>query len=164
MEGSPHSEMTDIWVRYRDMAVYEQTGDWAAFVSEPFEAVWYPVTERIPEIFPLVGDVVSATAATDVGAVFITKLPAGGKIDVHVDAGWHADTYDKYYLAVSNPVGSVFAFEDGDIHAKDGDLWAFDNSVPHCVDNNSDKERIAMIVCVKQTKFSKGGSPCQQVG
>ena len=77
-------------------------------------------------------------------------MPAGGEITPHVDGGWHAANYRKYYVAIKNEPGSVFGFECGDIAANAGEVWEFDNSLPHWVNNHSESERIAMIVCIKR--------------
>jgi len=83
------------------------------------------------------------------GGVLITRLPPGGKIYPHADAGWHAAYYDKYFVPVQNKAGATFGFIDGDINPSIGDVWKFNNSVPHWVNNDSDEDRIAMIICIK---------------
>ena len=71
----------------------------------------------------------------------------------HTDAGWHAQYYDKFFVPVLNAEGAVFGFDDGIIAPKLGQAWWFDNSNPHWVDNNSDTDRIAMIVCIRTEMF-----------
>jgi hypothetical protein len=87
------------------------------------------------------------------GGILITKLPAGGHIARHTDAGWHAQYYDKFYVPILNHKGSVFGFDDGIIEPELGEAWWFDNSNPHWVDNKSDCDRIAMIVCIRTELF-----------
>jgi hypothetical protein len=88
------------------------------------------------------------------GGVLITRLPPGGEITAHTDGGWHAEYYNKYYVPIKNLAGSIFGFIDGVIDPNIGEVWKFDNSVPHWVKNNSSEERIAMIICIK------GGDLC----
>jgi aspartyl/asparaginyl beta-hydroxylase (cupin superfamily) len=83
------------------------------------------------------------------GGVLITKLPPGGKIETHVDHGWHAEYYDKYFIPIINDQGCVFGFEGGGIYARAGDVYWFNNQSPHWVENHSERERIALIVCIK---------------
>lgn len=149
--GSPHAGMTDIWVRYNDCRPFEQSGDWSRFNHE-HDAVWYPESAFIPQVRPIVFCLMARVEGERLGGVLITKIPPGGKIDSHVDGGWHAGYYDKYYVAVKSPDGSLFGFPDGEIRAKDGDVYWFRNDVPHWVENNSNDDRIAMIVCIKHTK------------
>jgi hypothetical protein len=132
-----------VWVRYNDPA---RRGEG---FNDEHVAQWYPCIFAIPEAVRVAAEVFEQVGGEVLGAVLITKLPAGGKIAPHIDGGWHAGFYDKYYVAVRNPEGSVFGFDSGDIHAKDGEVYKFDNSVPHWVNNDSDGERLSMIVCVR---------------
>jgi hypothetical protein len=146
--GSPHSEMTDIWVRYNDIKPYLESGDFTEFANE-HDSVWYDAYYRLPEVKKPIFDVMNAVNGERLGGVLITKLPPGGKITKHVDGGWHAAYYDKYYVAIKNSYGAKFCFEDGVIDPREGDVYWFDNSKPHWVENNTDDDRIAMIICIK---------------
>jgi len=141
--GSPHAEMTDIWVRYN---APENRG---AHFNDEHVAQWYPCVFAIPEAVRVAADVFEQVGGEVLGAVLITKLPAGGKIYPHIDSGWHAGFYDKYYVSVRNGSGAVFGFPDGEFEAKAGDVYQFDNSVEHWVNNDSDEERLSMIVRVR---------------
>ena len=146
--ASPHTSMTDIWVRYnKPEAIGEHFND-------EHSSIWYPVIEQIPAVLPIVMQLMKALDGERLGGVLITKLPPGGKIESHIDSGWHAGYYDKFYVAVQNGEGSVFGFPDGEIKAKEGEVWQFDNSVPHWVENNSDTDRISMIVCIRTLQRS----------
>lgn len=150
--GSPHSEMTDVWVRYNDIAPFLEAGSLDGFNNE-HDSVWYPVVSKIPSVKKVVFDLMNIVEGERLGGVLITKLPPGGKIDKHTDAGWHARYYDKFYVPVLNKKGAVFGFDDGDIDPNYGDAWWFDNSKNHWVENNTDSDRIAMIVCIRTEKF-----------
>jgi len=152
--NSPHKEMTDIWVRYNHLDNYADDilNGTSNFNSE-HDSVWYPVTEKIPAVKKVVFDLMCKVDGERLGGIFITKLPAGGHISPHTDNGWHACYYDKFYIPVLNKKGSVFGFEDGDIHAKEGEAWWFDNSNLHWVTNNTDSDRISMIVCIRTEKY-----------
>lgn len=158
-EGSPHIEMRDIWLRYNDIKPYEESGDFTDF-NEEHDAVWYDCSKKLPQAMDPIFDVMREVQGERLGMVLITKLPPGGEIYPHVDGGWHAGYYDKYYIPILNKKGSSFYFEDGVIDSpEEGSVWWFDNSNTHWVKNNSDSWRIAMIVCVKTR-----GDLCQQVG
>ncbi len=147
-EGSPHSEMKDIWVRYKDVAPHIKSGDFSSFANE-HDSIWYQVYRDLPETKEIIFSVMNAVNGERLGGVLITKLPPGGKIKKHVDGGWHAEYYDKYYVPVKNEDGAIFSFEDGVIAPAEGDVYWFDNSKPHWVENNSDSERIAMVICIR---------------
>ena len=147
--GSPHAEMDDIWLRYGDISAMIESGDYSKIADE-HDSIWL---KDLPAAKRLCFDVMALVDGERLGGVLITRLPPGGKITPHVDGGWHAQYYNKFYVPLKNEEGSVFGFECGDIEAVPGEVWEFNNSHKHWVNNDSDCERIAMIICIK-----KGGA------
>jgi quercetin dioxygenase-like cupin family protein len=152
VDGSPHTEMTDIWVRYNDINPFLEKGSLDGFNSE-HDSVWYPVLDKIPSAKKVALELMAKVEGERLGGVLITKLAPGGKIDRHTDAGWHAQYYDKFFVPIQIEKEATFGFDDGDIHAVEGEAWWFDNSNPHWVTNNTNCDRIAMIVCVRTEKY-----------
>ncbi len=137
--NSPHSEMTDIWVRYGKANLHAE-----------HESEWYPSSKVLPSVKDLAFALMTAVKGERLGGILITKLPAGGKIAPHIDSGWHANYYDKFYIPVKNEPGCIFGFESGNIvDAVPGECYYFNNHVPHWVENNSSEERIALIICIR---------------
>ena len=151
-QGSPHKEMTDIWVRYNDIKPRLATEDFTGFNDE-HDSVWFDVVNKIPSVKKVIFDLMHKVDGERLGGVLITKLPPGGHIEKHTDAGWHARYYDKFYVPILNSKGSIFGFEDGNIEPNIGEAWWFDNSQNHWVDNKSETDRIAMIVCIRTDKY-----------
>lgn len=147
--GSPHMAMSDIWVRYNAI---ERLGPQ---FSDEHDAVWYPAYAELPELAPIIFGLMEHVQGERLGGVLITKLPPGGVIAPHVDRGWHADYYEKFTIAVRNPPGALFRFPDGDMAARDGDCYWFDNSVPHSVINDTAEDRLALIVCIRTARFPR---------
>ncbi len=145
---SPHSEMKDIWVRYNDVKPFLESGDFSKFADE-HDSIWYPAYYELPELKELIFKVMSEVNGERLGGILITKLPPKGKIKRHTDSGWHADYYNKYYVPIENYKGSIFGFESGIIEPEQGEVYQFDNSKPHWVENNTNEDRIAMIICIK---------------
>ncbi len=154
--GPVMAQMDDIWLRYGDIAEVTKTGDYSK-ISGEHDSIWL---KDLPECKKLCFEIMNMVDGERLGGVLITRLPEGGEMLKHTDKGWHADYYDKYYVPLENGKGSVFGFDEGDIDPELGDVWAFDNSYNHWVKNNSNKERIAMIVCIKQSKYTRGGLLC----
>jgi Aspartyl/Asparaginyl beta-hydroxylase len=148
--NSPHAQMTDIWVRYQDMQEILR-GESA---KQNHESVWYPVVERLPSVRKIAFTLMSFLDGERLGGILVTKLPPGGRILPHADGGWHASYYDKFYVPITAPEGSYMGFEDGNIVSKPGQVWWFDNSNLHWVENPSQQERISMIVCIRTDKFA----------
>ena len=154
--GPVMAQMDDIWLRYGDISEMLKTGDYSGIAKE-HDSIWL---KDLPECKKLCFKVMSLVDGERLGGVLITKLPIGAEMLPHTDKGWHAEYYDKYYVPIENEAGSIFGFDEGDINPELGDVWAFDNSYMHWVKNNSKSERIAMIICIKQNKYTKGGLLC----
>lgn len=152
-ETSPHKDMTDIWVRYKNPDPHIKSGDWSGFMGS-HESEWL---KDIIGVKDMCNALMGFLQGEKLGGVLITKIPPGGKILKHVDEGWHAAEYDKYYVAIKNPKGAKFHFDNCSICPENGDVHAFRNDKTHWVVNNSSSDRIAMIVCIKQKKLSKEG-------
>jgi len=144
--------MTDIWVRYNDIEPYKNKGSLVGFNAE-HDSVWYPVLKKLPSAKKIALDLMNKVEGERLGGILITKLPPGGKIAKHTDDGWHARYYDKFYVPVLTKPGGVFCFEDGEIDAKYGEAWWFNNAHNHWVENNTDSDRISMIICIRTEKF-----------
>jgi len=151
--GPVHAQMNDIWLRYGNIPT---DGDYSKIANE-HDSVWL---KDLPACKRICFDVMALVDGERLGGVLITKLPAGGKILPHTDSGWHASYYDKYYVPIKNEYGADFCFDGGVINPDIGDVWAFDNSYLHWVNNDSYSDRIAMIICIKQTKYNKRGMLC----
>jgi quercetin dioxygenase-like cupin family protein len=150
--SSPHWDMTDIWVRYNDIKPYLETGNFDTFGDE-HDSVWYEVSYKIPSARKVVFDLMRIVDGERLGGILITKLDPGGRIERHVDKGWHASYYDKFFVPLQIEPEATFGFDDGDIIAKEGEAWWFDNSNPHWVTNDTKSDRIAMIVCIRTEMF-----------
>lgn len=144
---SPHADMTDIWVRYRD--VREFNGDVKAFNGQHFP-VFYPAWYGIRELQTITFDLMHRFRATHLGGILITKIHPGGVIKPHVDSSWHADFYEtKLYVVLQ---GNEKCWNRvGDEHAvmKTGEVWYFNNHIEHEVVNNGDTDRVTLIVCLR---------------
>lgn len=147
-EAYAHRGMTDIWVRYNHP---DRMGP--AFNAE-HSSIWYPAVRDLPEVPAICLALMARVRGERLGGVLITKLPPGGRIKRHVDQGWHAAYYSKFYVAVKNEPGAEFHWEDRCIDPAPGEVYEFRNDVPHWVENNSDEDRIAMIVCIRTLRQS----------
>lgn len=153
-EGSPHTRMSDIWVRYNDIRPYQERGSFEGF-NDPHIPVWYPAATVIPELRHVVLAMAAQFQAEMIGGVLITKVPGGGRIAPHTDRGWHVDYYDKLYLSLRAPPDCVFATAQQSTSPEVGDLWLFDNRHEHWVINDSDEDRITLIVCLRTATFGR---------
>lgn len=140
---SPHREVSDIWLRYNDIENFK--GDMATF-NGPHESVWYPAVRSLPSVKPLVYRVAKEVEAQSVGGILITKVPAGKQVYPHIDQGWHAGHYQKVALQIQGNESQGFCYEDGRLSAVSGQAYQFHNHVPHWVVNDSDEDRVTLII------------------
>jgi hypothetical protein len=156
--GSPHREMSDIWVRYNDIARLDPKRP-SAFNDEHV-SVWYPAWSALPALRPIVFNLMAMVEGEMLGGVLITRIPAGGRIVPHRDAGWHVDYYEKLYVSLQNDPGAAFFCRHEDtteaLHPKPGEVWLFDNRKLHWVENDSATDRITLIVCIRTDRFRIG--------
>ena len=146
-EGSPHAQMTDIWVRFGDVSQGFEN------LRMPHDSVWYPCAEFLDGVKDIAFGLMSLVNGERLGGILITKLEAGKEILPHVDKGWHAEYYEKFYVAIKSPKGSKFCFESGDIESEDGDCFLFRNDRLHWVKNDTTEARLTMVVCIKTDMF-----------
>lgn len=143
---SPHRELDDIFVRYNARENF--TGDRHKF-NEPHDAAWWPAIVKLPAVLPIVWDLMRHVEAERLGMVLITRIPGGATCYPHIDTGWHARHYDKYAVQLASADGQTFHVEDEELSAGPGEVYWFDNSRTHWVNNSSGKDRITMIVCIR---------------
>lgn len=146
-----HSDMKDIWVRYNAESKI------GARFNDMHYPEWYPCYWKHlkPMVDLVVQPLMAAVQGESLGGVLITKLPPGACVKRHIDKGWHAQFYEKFYVAVKNAPGAVFGFEGGDIAPNEGDVYCFNNGIPHWVNNFSTEDRISMIVCIRTNQQNR---------
>lgn len=151
--GSPHSDTETIFIRWAKSLTIE-----AAFTE--IEAVDYPALKRLPEIRPLIDEVLKVTKAEELGRVLVVSLKPGGFIVPHADEGAYADHYERFHLSIQSKLGNRFFSETfqecGEfVHMKPGEIWWFNHKRPHWVINQSDAPRIHLIVDAVAPRFRR---------
>jgi hypothetical protein len=139
---SPHRQASDIWIRYNAL---ENLGP---HFNDEHESVWYPVAKHLPaakRICNSVADIENKPLA----GVLITKIPAGKEIFPHRDLGWHAEHTLKIGVLVQGNKDQKFCFEDSEHACGAGDCFWFTNQDAHWVTNETDEDRVTLIVCVR---------------
>lgn len=144
--GNPHQRIDDIIVRFNDWKNWN--GSRQDF-NGPHESVWWGPYERLPSIKPLVFDLMRLYFAESLGMVLITRIPPMTNVGRHIDAGWHAEHYLKFALQLKAAPGQRFCYDSMSLETKPGDLYAFNNALPHWVENPTDSERITLIMCLR---------------
>jgi hypothetical protein len=107
--GTPHAAMTDIVVRYMPEADVTMEARRAEHRN-----VFWPAWHALPALRPLVMGLMARVEAVELGSILITRLPPGGQIMPHTDAGsWAPGYYHCKYDHLSMSVsGAVRAWQD----------------------------------------------------
>ena len=137
----------DIWLRWRNEA--ELTSPEAYL--EPHYPVFYPPWYKLKAAHSIVKALVERFRPGFVGGILITRIPAGESVKPHKDGGWHAHYCNaKFYVPLRANDRCVNHAEGGQrVVMREREVWAFDNTVTHWVENDGEEERISLIVCMK---------------
>ena len=150
--NSPHRESEDIWVRYNHRSAVDAHD--IPLNSEhpangPHRPVWYPVYYQLPQIRPLVFEMMSIVEGEELGTILLVKLEPGKQVYPHTDGAWSAEYYEKYFIPIQVAPGSIFNFPDGTIYPQIGEAYWFNNGVVHSYENHSDEDTIMLIVTIR---------------
>lgn len=146
--GTPHSEVDDILLRFNDLEPYRKNAD-AASILDEHESIFYPAWHKLPQVRPIIFDLMRRVEGIRLGRVLITRLAPGKAITPHVDGGSHAEYFDRYHVILQNNPGSMFRAGNEQVCMRPGEVWWFDNAQEHEVINNSIDDRLTMIIDVR---------------
>lgn len=149
-EGSPHRDATDIWLRFRDpfeMATLTPV----EFCNSRYTPQWYACMDKLRHTQKIIEKIFLLMDGEELGACLITKVPPGKGVAWHSDDNWNSNHFlNKYLVVIQTGEGAYFE-TCGEKHpGKAGDLFLFDNRLPHRVVNDSDVDRISLIISIKQ--------------
>jgi len=147
---SAHRHVSDIWVRYNDLA--NLTKDYDNYTKE-HDSVWLPAYANLPQVRAIVFGLMARCEAVRLGGVLITKIPAGKSVLPHTDAGWHPEYYNtKIFVPIITNPNCITRVEDEIVIMAPGEAWYFNNTVEHEIVNNGDTDRITLIISMRCDK------------
>jgi len=146
--NSPHYGCDDIWVRFNSIENLDKNDPLS--MHDKHESVWYVSPLAIP-IGEIAKQIPHSCSDDELGGILITRIPAGGKVLRHNDAGrWHAEYYkDKYLISLLADENQAFCYDNERHITQVGHVYKFNNLADHWVENNSDKDRISLIICIR---------------
>ena len=88
----------------------------------------------------------------EIGFLATARLAPGRRIEPHIDQGAPATFYQRFQICLQSRPGCVFRIEDEQVMFKPGEIWLINNNAEHEVINNSDDDRICLIVDLRIPK------------
>lgn len=139
---SPHQQTDDIW------CLFNRIPDDPSEVIDDCEVIPYRAWHELP-IRALALDLMRRVDGMRLGRVLISRIAPGNMIPEHTDQGAPATYYKRYHLALKAEPGAINSSGGEVISYRMGELWWFDNSVPHSVVNNSADDRLTLVMDVR---------------
>jgi hypothetical protein len=140
---SPHHEADDILLWFNDL------NQGPVYAADDKAVVPYPAWDRLPQVRPIIFDLMRRVEGVQLGRVMITRLKPGGQIYPHEDAGAPAEFYSRYQFCLQASPGCLFHCGDETAYFAPGSIWYFDNQQTHAVVNNGSDERISVVIDIR---------------
>ena len=150
-KNTPHSEVDDIIIRYSDKKKLDAEN--TKKVQNDNGAVWYPAAAKLPEIKPLVVDLMHYIGAYELVRCVISRLKPGGRILPHADnvgAYVQIQGIARYHIVVQGLPGSMYRCGEENVNMQTGEVWWFNAHLEHEIVNGSADDRIHLIADVIQ--------------
>jgi len=135
--GSAHIEASDILLRWGENSLDAIP----AWDREPMKAM--------PAFKETAVAIMQTLKGVQLGRVIVTRLPPGGRITPHIDGGLNAEFYTRTHLVLHGRPGNMFTSGDETVQMLTGEVWWFENKQQHSCINNSDDDRVHLIVDIR---------------
>ena len=150
--GTPHGDVDDILLRF---SAPEKTTDpdHVGDVLQDMEPVFYPVWQELPQVRPIVFDLMRRVEAASLGRVIITRLQPGGRIAPHADTDGDYVSRDdgmRFHVVLQGLPGSLYHCGGETVQMMSGQVWWFQHLEVHSVENNSAGERVHLLVDMRR--------------
>jgi len=146
-DGGPMQGTSDIWLRYFPRETLTRP---EAYLGEG-HCAFYPAWHALPSVAPVAFALMGMCQGVELGTCLMSRIPPGGEIGTHVDgAAWTARFYNrKFYVPLrTNPLCRNVTLDETVVFQA-GEVWEFDNLVPHSIHNDGDTERLNLIITLR---------------
>lgn len=150
----PFGEIESIMLRFPEKRVFEQEEELEKYrrgesCFDQHESIDYPAYLVLTEARPLVMALMGYVQGERLGRVMINKIVPGGKIYPHADTPEHTDYYTRFHIVLQSGAGCYIRAGDEQFEMRGGEVFWFDNKLEHEVINNSNTERLSMVIDIK---------------
>lgn len=153
----PFGEIESIMLRFPEKRVFEQEEELEKYKQglshfDQHESIDYPAYSILTEARSLVMGLMSYVGGERLGRVMVNKIAQGGQIYPHADTPEHTDYYTRFHIVLQSGAGCFIRAGDEQLDMRSGDVFWFNNKLEHEVVNNSNMDRISMVIDVKVAK------------
>ncbi|KAF1065284.1 aspartyl beta-hydroxylase [Burkholderia gladioli] len=151
----PFGDTETIMLRFPKQVELASDDDLAAYKEnrlpgyDQHESIFYPAWSTLPEAHAHVFALMGAVRGVRLGRVMINKIRPGGRIYAHRDTPEHTARWRRHHLVLNGRPGAVIRAGDEQLQMLTGALFWFDNREEHEVINNSDDDRISMVIDIQ---------------
>jgi len=157
----PFGEVESIMLRFPEKVVFdgEDAEEKLALYKanrlpgfDQHESIDYPAYKALPEARPLVMSLMHYVGGERLGRVMVNKISPGGRIFPHADTPEHADYYSRFHIVLKSASGVMFRCGDERAYFEPGSAFWFNNKLEHEVINDSDDDRIHLVMDVRTSR------------
>lgn len=154
----PFEDVETIFLRFPPASVTELE----RMTRDQHECVWMDGWLHLPAARELVFGLMSRVQGERLGRVMINKVRSGGRIYPHCDTPAHAEYWDRYHVVLDGREGATFRCGDETVSMRTGEVWWFQNALEHEVVNNSEFDRLHLIIDIRTERLNfKGLTPTE---
>lgn len=150
----PFGEIESIMLRFPEKRVFEQEEEVEAYKRgehfyDQHESIDYPAYAILSEARQMIMGLMAYVQGERLGRVMINKIAPGGKIFPHADTPEHTNYYTRFHIVLQSASGCFIRAENEQLEMRGGDVFWFNNKLEHEVINNSNVDRISMVIDIK---------------
>jgi Aspartyl/Asparaginyl beta-hydroxylase len=141
---TPFGDCDDIFLRFDDV---EKCGTQTDAIGGD-HTQWYPAVHELPEVKPLVLDLMRGVGGHEIKRLLITRLRPGKSFLPHSDKDGsyvHTKNMARYHMVLQGLPGSLFTCGDETVCMRTGEVWWFNAHELHSGVNNSADDRIHIL-------------------
>lgn len=150
----PFKQIESIMLRFPVKGVYETEIEVQDHLSkyDQHENIDYPAYRELFEARAIIMPLMTRVQGERLGRCMINKIAPGGRIFPHADTPVHADYYTRFHVVLQSNPGNDFRCGDEHVHMRVGECWYFNNKLEHEVVNNSDDDRIHLVIDIRTSR------------
>jgi len=139
----------------KNIFVTDVDAQWDGF---GYPLVKHSIDEKLNELTAPIVQKLEAMLGGKVGKCLYINLPAGKKVLPHVDQGYYLNSVHRCHIPIHTHENISFTLGGETIHMKEGMGYEINNSRTHSVDNDSNVDRIHLLIDIMPPHIFKSAN------